>query len=126
VSKNQQTSTILPELSNCTSLMRIEVDNNLLSEEIRLDLPRLHNLTLFYVWKNRLTGGVPANLAECLSMQAMDLSYNSLTGPIEGPIRASEPDKVAVAEQRAVQSHPAGDWKLYRSVPTPFQRQHVV
>jgi Leucine-rich repeat (LRR) protein len=37
---------------------------------------------LFYAWKNRLTGGVPASLAEAPSLQAIDLSYNNLTGPI--------------------------------------------
>ncbi|KAG0465027.1 hypothetical protein HPP92_019191 [Vanilla planifolia] len=41
---------------------------------------KLQNLTLFYAWKNKLTGSIPTSLADCRSLQSVDLSYNNLTG----------------------------------------------
>ena len=55
---------------------------NRLTGTIPAELANLDNLQELYLWGNQLTGSIPAGLSDFANLEGLNLSYNQLTGPI--------------------------------------------
>ncbi|KAL0322847.1 UNVERIFIED_CONTAM: putative LRR receptor-like serine/threonine-protein kinase [Sesamum angustifolium] len=83
---NSLSGSIPPELSNCSSLVVLDVSANDLSGEIPGDLGKLDVLEQLHLSDNALTGSIPWRLSNCTSLIALQLDKNQLSGPIPGQI----------------------------------------
>lgn len=78
---NQLSGTLPAWLNNMTSLLRIHLRNNQFTGPIP-DLSNLTNLISLGLGWNQLTGPVPAWLNSLTSIYSLDLEYNDLSGPL--------------------------------------------
>ncbi|MQL77356.1 hypothetical protein Taro_009766 [Colocasia esculenta] len=72
-------------IKNQRGLMWIFLSDNRISSEIPgwlWDLPSKHDLRVFNLSGNSLTGSIPVSIGELRSLEALDLSQNKLTGSI--------------------------------------------
>lgn len=70
--------TSLPDLSGMTSLVILQVQDNLLTGPIPTWIANMAQLRDLYLSENQLTGGVPAELATLESLSTLDLSANQI------------------------------------------------
>lgn len=82
ISDNNFSGSIPTTISNCSSLVQLQLDKNQISGLIPTEVGTLTKLTLFFAWSNQLEGSIPPGLADCTDLQALDLSRNALTGTI--------------------------------------------
>lgn len=68
-------------IGNMTALESLDLSDNGLNGNIPGGLFQLKNLTILYLYKNRLSGYIPPSV-EALNLEIVDLSNNSLTGKI--------------------------------------------
>ncbi|KAI5068611.1 hypothetical protein GOP47_0016956 [Adiantum capillus-veneris] len=69
-------------LSNCTSLIIIELGLNELLGSIPTELGELAQLQRLRLWKNNLNGIIPESLGSCKELVILELAYNQLSGNI--------------------------------------------
>ncbi|KAM3361265.1 LRR receptor-like serine/threonine-protein kinase RGI5 [Capsicum galapagoense] len=79
---NSLTGRIPAEVSNCSSLVILDVSANDLSGEIPGDLGKLVVLEQLHLSDNALTGSIPWQLSNCTSLTALQLDKNQLSGII--------------------------------------------
>ncbi|KAE8693621.1 dicer-like protein 4-like isoform X1 [Hibiscus syriacus] len=70
----------LSPLSNCSSLVRIRVEDNSFSGEIPLKFSDFPDITYIDLSKNRFTGGIPWNISRALKLQYFSVSNNPELG----------------------------------------------
>ncbi|KAJ6980592.1 hypothetical protein NC653_028406 [Populus alba x Populus x berolinensis] len=80
LSVNQLSGTIPVEITNCTALTHLEVDNNGISGEIPAGIRQPEELDSILCLEEQSHRQYPESLSECVNLQALDLSYNSLFG----------------------------------------------
>ncbi|KAA8543424.1 hypothetical protein F0562_021081 [Nyssa sinensis] len=74
------------ELSTCTSLVRVRMQNNLLSGTIPVGFGKLGKLQRLELANNSLTGQIPNDLASSASLSFIDLSQNRLQSSLPSSI----------------------------------------
>ncbi|XP_051137140.1 LRR receptor-like serine/threonine-protein kinase ERECTA [Andrographis paniculata] len=79
LSNNNLIGFVPAEFGNLRSVMEIDLSNNHLSGQIPRELNQLQNLVLLKLEKNNISGDV-MSLASCLSLTALNVSYNNLVG----------------------------------------------
>eukprot|EP00253_Pinus_taeda_P029703 PITA_29703 len=89
---NQLSGSIPTSLSNCTKLQRLELGHNKLSGVVPMELGKLTQFHKITLTDNQLvsgsTTGLPilTALANCSTLQHIELSYNRLTGRLPSSI----------------------------------------
>lgn len=81
LSKNHIDGSIPAEFGNLRSIVDIDLSNNHLSGTIPQELGQLQNLFSLWLEHNNLSGDV-MSLMNCLSLAALNVSYNNLVGEI--------------------------------------------
>ncbi|KFK32516.1 hypothetical protein AALP_AA6G252800 [Arabis alpina] len=81
LSRNHITGRVPADFGNLRSIMEIDLSNNDISGPIPGELNQLQNLVLLRLEHNNLTGNADS-LANCLSLTALNVSYNNLVGDI--------------------------------------------
>ncbi|GMI92526.1 MORE LATERAL GROWTH1 [Hibiscus trionum] len=76
---NKFTGNLSP-LSNCSSLVRIRLEDNSFSGEIPLTLSRLPDVTYIDFSGNRFTGGIPSDISQASKLQYFNVSNNPELG----------------------------------------------
>ena len=79
---NELTGTIPSELSNLSSLERLNLFNNQLTGTIPSELGNLASIERLNLFNNQLTGTIPSELGNLSSLLELGLSGNQLTGTI--------------------------------------------
>ncbi|CAN6457724.1 unnamed protein product [Victoria cruziana] len=83
LSSNNLNGTIPFQLGNLAELsMLLDLSDNMLTGSIPGELGRLNHLERFNLSHNKLTGTIPSTLAGMVSLISVDLSFNSLIGPL--------------------------------------------
>ncbi len=72
----------LPDLSDLTSLVRLDLRDNMLTGDIPSSFGDMTNLTYLYLHSNNLDGAIPSELGEMSSLRYLWLHSNDLTGNI--------------------------------------------
>ena len=72
----------LPDLSGLTSLVRLDLRDNMLSGDIPSSFGDMTNLTYLYLHSNDLDGAIPSELGGMSSLRYLWLHSNDLTGNI--------------------------------------------
>ncbi|KAE8689001.1 dicer-like protein 4-like isoform X1 [Hibiscus syriacus] len=70
----------LSPLSNCSSLVRIRVEDNSFSGEIPLKFSDFPDITYIDLSKNRFTGGIPWDISRALKLQYFSVANNPELG----------------------------------------------
>ncbi|KAL4296614.1 hypothetical protein GQ457_12G020540 [Hibiscus cannabinus] len=70
----------LSPLSNCSSLVRIRVEDNSFSGEIPLKFSNFPDITYIDLSKNRFTGGIPSDISRARKLQYFSVSNNPELG----------------------------------------------
>ncbi|KAK8550478.1 hypothetical protein V6N13_118996 [Hibiscus sabdariffa] len=76
---NKFTGNLSP-LSNCSSLVRIRLEDNSFSGEIPLTLSHLPDVTYIDFSGNRFTGGIPSDISQASKLQYFNVSNNPELG----------------------------------------------
>lgn len=76
----------LSPLSNCSSLVRLRLEDNAFSGEIPLKFSHLPDITYVDLSRNNFSGGIPADLSQSLKIQYFNISRNP---ELEGEIPAN-------------------------------------
>ncbi|KAL1817682.1 hypothetical protein ACET3Z_020256 [Daucus carota] len=77
----------LSPINNCSSLVRLRIENNSFSGSISLNFNKLSDITYIDLSRNRFTGGIPAGISQALKLQYFNVSSNlELGGIIPGKI----------------------------------------
>ncbi|KAI5066851.1 hypothetical protein GOP47_0017379 [Adiantum capillus-veneris] len=89
LSHNVLSGSIFPALGNLTALKSLDLSGNVLSEAIPEELfakcESLHYLSLA---SNFLQGTIPDSLGSCTSLRVLNLSFNSLTNAVPASLQA--------------------------------------
>ncbi|KAI3754452.1 hypothetical protein L1987_54236 [Smallanthus sonchifolius] len=72
----------LSSISNCSSLVRIRLEDNLFSGDISLDFKILSDVSYVDLSGNRLTGGIPDDIFHSLNLEHFSVSNNPNLGGI--------------------------------------------
>ncbi|KAJ0606748.1 putative protein kinase RLK-Pelle-LRR-XI-1 family [Helianthus annuus] len=72
----------LSSISNCSSLVRIRLEDNLFSGDIDLDFRILSDVSYVDLSGNRFTGGIPYDIFHALSLEHFSVSNNTNLGGI--------------------------------------------
>ncbi|KAD4180140.1 hypothetical protein R6Q59_023569 [Mikania micrantha] len=72
----------LSSISNCSSLIRIRLEDNLFSGDISLDFKILSDVSYVDLSGNRLTGGIPSDIFHALNLEHFSVSNNPNLGGI--------------------------------------------
>ncbi|OMO61843.1 hypothetical protein CCACVL1_23208, partial [Corchorus capsularis] len=75
----------LSSLSNCSSLVRLRVEDNSFSGEIPLKFSHLPDITYIDLSRNRFTGGIPSDISQASNLQYFNVSNNPELGGIVPP-----------------------------------------
>ncbi|KFK26282.1 hypothetical protein AALP_AA8G227000 [Arabis alpina] len=94
MSSNLLEGRIPPSLSNCSSLLILDLSSNHLTHDVPSELGSLSKLVMLYLGINNLTGQFPASLGNLTSLQELDFGYNRMEGEI--------PDDVARLTQMVI------------------------
>ncbi|KAE8675823.1 putative lipid binding protein [Hibiscus syriacus] len=78
---NKFTGNLSP-LSNCSSLVRIRLEDNSFSGEISLTLSHLPDVTYIDFSRNRFTGGIPSDIFQASKLQYFNVSNNPELGGV--------------------------------------------
>ncbi|KAK1437405.1 hypothetical protein QVD17_03196 [Tagetes erecta] len=70
----------LSSISNCSSLVRIRLEDNLFSGDISLDFKILSDVSYVDLSRNRLTGGIPFDIFHALKLEHFSVSNNPNLG----------------------------------------------
>uniref|UniRef100_A0A1J3FDU6 non-specific serine/threonine protein kinase n=2 Tax=Noccaea caerulescens TaxID=107243 RepID=A0A1J3FDU6_NOCCA len=81
LSRNHITGVVPADFGNLRSIMEIDLSNNDISGPIPEALTQLQNLFLLRLENNNLTGNI-GSLANCLSLNVLNVSHNNLAGDI--------------------------------------------
>ncbi|XVE71086.1 hypothetical protein DITRI_Ditri10aG0122000 [Diplodiscus trichospermus] len=76
---NKFTGNLLP-LSNCSSLVRLRLEDNSFSGEISLTFSDLPDITYIDLSRNRFTGGIPSDISQASKLQYFNVSNNPQLG----------------------------------------------
>ncbi|XWS70361.1 hypothetical protein CRYUN_Cryun03dG0041500 [Craigia yunnanensis] len=79
VFSNKFTGNLSP-LSNCSSLVRIRLEDNSFSGEIPSTFSYLPDITYIDLSRNRFTGGIPSNISQASKLQYFNVSNNPELG----------------------------------------------
>ena len=86
---NNNTLTELPpELGNLSNLIQMDIINSKVSGPIPRELSRLSNLNRLTLLDNRLSGAIPPKLGDLTNLTYLRLSGNQLTGCVPEALRA--------------------------------------
>ncbi|XP_022750209.1 leucine-rich repeat receptor-like protein kinase TDR [Durio zibethinus] len=72
---NKFTGNLSP-LSNCSSLVRLRLEDNSFSGEIPLKFSHLLDITYVDLSRNRFTGGIPSDISQASKLQYVNVSNN--------------------------------------------------
>ncbi|XP_017983640.1 PREDICTED: leucine-rich repeat receptor-like protein kinase TDR [Theobroma cacao] len=76
---NEFTGTLSP-LSNCSSLVRIRLEDNSFSGEIPFRFNHLPDITYIDLSRNRFAGGIPSDISQASELQYFNISNNPELG----------------------------------------------
>lgn len=72
----------LSPITNCSSLVRLRIEDNSFSGAISLNFNKLSDITYIDLSRNRFTGGIPAGISRALKLQYFNVSSNFELGGI--------------------------------------------
>lgn len=78
---NKFTGDLYP-LSNCSSLVRIRLEDNSFSGEIPLKFSLLPDLSYIDLSRNNFVGGIPSGISQAVQLEYFNVSYNLQLGGI--------------------------------------------
>ncbi|XVF48474.1 hypothetical protein PTKIN_Ptkin03bG0193300 [Pterospermum kingtungense] len=76
---NKFTGNLSP-ISNCSSLVRLRLEDNSFSGEIPLSFSHLADITYIDLSRNRFTGGIPSDISQASKLQYFNVSNNPELG----------------------------------------------
>ncbi|CAN6203411.1 unnamed protein product [Urochloa humidicola] len=83
MSKNKLSGPIPQELGSCTELRSLSINHNFLNGVLPWTIGKMGNLqTVFDISNNELTGELPAQLGDLAKLELMNLSHNQFNGSI--------------------------------------------
>ncbi|BBM97323.1 protein MpRGI-like [Marchantia polymorpha subsp. ruderalis] len=82
--KNFLTGPIPPEMGKMTMMENLTLSDNQLTGTIPPELGRIHSLKTLLLYQNRLEGSIPSTLSNCKNLSIVNFSGNKLSGVIAG------------------------------------------
>ncbi|KAF3680548.1 hypothetical protein T459_18933 [Capsicum annuum] len=79
---NKFTGELSPSLSNCSSLVRIRIEDNLFSGDISLNFGKSPDLSYVDMSRNRFSGGIPTDIALASNLEYFNVSNNPNLGGV--------------------------------------------
>ncbi|KAK7304774.1 hypothetical protein VNO77_42661 [Canavalia gladiata] len=72
----------LSSISNCSSLVRLRLEDNSLSGEIPFKFSHLPHILYVDLSRNNLVGGIPSDISQATQLEYLNVSYNPQLGGI--------------------------------------------
>lgn len=70
----------LSSISNCSSLVRLRLENNSFSGEIPLKFSHLPDISYIDLSRNNFVGGIPSDISQATQLEYLNVSYNLQLG----------------------------------------------
>ncbi|OWM85899.1 LRR receptor-like serine/threonine-protein kinase [Punica granatum] len=79
---NNLSGFVPPDIGNCAALYRLRLNGNNLGGTIPSQIGNLVNLNFLDLSKNQFVGGIPSSISGCRNLEFIDLHSNGLTGQV--------------------------------------------